>query len=62
MTTKETNPLNVNASYVVNQTSGEVKVVVSKVKESKKPVKVVAAFAKNTRYSINNNGGGYSGL
>ncbi len=62
MTTNETKPANVNAAYVVNPVNGETKVIITKEKESKKQVKVVAAFAKNTRYSIYNNGGGYTGL
>jgi uncharacterized protein YktA (UPF0223 family) len=62
MATKNVNNATINASYVVNATNGEIKVVVSSKKEEKKTEKTVAAFAKNTRYSIYNNGGGYTGL
>ena len=51
-----------NASYVVNPAKGKVKVIVTIEKTPNKEMKVVAGFAKNTRYSIYNNGGGYTGL
>lgn len=65
MTTENTTQAIVNASYVINPTNGTVKVMVSNKsnkKEVKQSVKVAGGFAKNTRYSIYNNGGGYTGL
>lgn len=64
MTTENTTNATVNASYVVNPANGEIKVIVSnkEKKEMKKSLKTIAGFAKNTRYSIYNNGGGYTGL
>jgi hypothetical protein len=64
-TEKNTIQTTVNASYVVNSSNGEVKVIVSDKKpnkEEKKTLKTAGGFAKNTRYSIYNNGGGYTGL
>jgi hypothetical protein len=64
-TTSNTNQVVANASYVVNRSNGDVKVIVSnqKQEESKKQVQQpISGFAKNTRYSIYNNGGGYTGL
>ena len=62
MATKNTTPATVNASYVINPVKGEVKIVVTEKKETKKVMQPLAGFAKNTRYSIYNNGGGYTGL
>jgi hypothetical protein len=63
MTNTKTNQTAVNTSYVVSSTNGEVKnVVATKEAKAKTTVKSVAGFAKNTRYSIYNNGGGYTGL
>lgn len=64
MTTKNATQATVTASYVLNPANGEVKVMVSskEKKEAKKTLKTVTGFAKNTRYSIYNNGGGYTGL
>jgi hypothetical protein len=62
--TTNTNQAAVNATVVVNPSNGEVKVLVAGKKEEKatNPAKPVTGFAKNTRYSIYNNGGGYTGL
>ncbi|MDQ3278494.1 MAG: hypothetical protein M3Q06_09215 [Bacteroidota bacterium] len=62
--TTNTNQAPVTAAFVVSQTSGEINVIVSGKKEEEKTnsVKPVSGFAKNTRYSIYNNGGGYTGL
>ena len=62
--TTNTNQAAVNATVVVNPSNGEVKVLVASKKEEKatNPAKPVMGFAKNTRYSIYNNGGGYTGL
>ena len=62
MTTQNSTKSNVSASYVVNPVKGEVKVVVTSEAAPKKELKAVTGFAKNTRYSIYNNGGGYTGL
>lgn len=65
MITENTTKAILNTSYVVNPTNGTVKVMVSNKntkKEVKQSVKVAGGFAKNTRYSIYNNGGGYTGL
>lgn len=64
MTTKNATQATVNASYILNPANGEVKVMVSnrEKKEAKKPLTTITGFAKNTRYSIYNNGGGYTGL
>lgn len=65
MTTANTTLATVNASYLVNPSNGEIKVMVSNIntkKEEKKTLKTISGFAKNTRYSIYNNGGGYTGL
>lgn len=51
-----------NTTLVVNPANGEVKMVVNQKAEEKRELKMVARFAKNTRYSIYNNGGGYTGL
>ena len=64
-TTSNTNQVVANASYLVNRSNGDVKVIVSnqKQEETKKLVQQpISGFAKNTRYSIYNNGGGYTGL
>jgi hypothetical protein len=66
MATKNTIETTVNASYLVQGGKGNVKVVVTN--NAEKQAKTVstknttALFAKNTRYSIYNNGGGYTGL
>lgn len=63
MTTENTLQAMSNTSYVVNQTNGNVKMLVtSKKQEAKATQKPILNFAKNTRYSIYNNGGGYTGL
>jgi len=64
MTQQNTNQSTINTAYVINPTSGEVNVVVSQKAEVKieKEVKAVPKFAKNLRYSLNSNGGGYRGL
>ncbi len=64
MTTPNINELIVETSYIVNPAKSELKVVVTSKKENKsaKHAKAVPSFAKNTRYSIYNNGGGYTGL
>ncbi len=64
MTTENTMHATLNASYVLNPSNGEVKLIVNNTskKEAKKSLKTVTGFAKNTRYSIYNNGGGYTGL
>jgi hypothetical protein len=61
MTTKTQSQATVNASYVVNPANGEIKVVVAKKNENEaKPLPKVK-FNK-TYYSIDTNGGGYTGL
>lgn len=64
MTSKNTIQTPANTSYVLNPTNGNVNVMASKKKEEQKEKsgKAVAGFAKNLRYSINSNGGGYTGL
>ena len=64
MATKNTTQATVNASYIMNTSTGEVTVKVSakSEKERKTAAKPAASFAKNIRYSIYNNGGGYTGL
>jgi ABC-type proline/glycine betaine transport system ATPase subunit len=62
MNTGNTAQTTVNTTLVVNPANGQVKVFVNKKTEEMKKPKAVAAFAKNTRYSIYNNGGGYTGL
>jgi hypothetical protein len=62
MTTQNSTQATVSASYVVNHAKGEVNVIVTTKKEPLKEAKPVMAFAKNKRYSIYNNGGGYTGL
>lgn len=64
MTNTNTHQTAVNTTYVVNATKSEVKKVVAAPKEVviKTSVNTVAGFAKNTRYSIYGNGGGYTGL
>ncbi|MBB1284062.1 hypothetical protein HRH25_06730 [Flavisolibacter sp. BT320] len=63
-TTTNTTQSTVNASFVVNAINGEVKVIVANQKEEEntKQAQPISGFAKNTRYSIYNNGGGYTGL
>ncbi len=63
MTTQNANQAYVNASYVVNPAKGEVKVVVTKKKDSENGIqrKTKTTFTK-TYYSIDTNGGGYAGL
>lgn len=63
-TTTNTTQTAANASYVVNAINGEVKVIVASQKEAEntKQNQPISGFAKNTRYSIYNNGGGYTGL
>ena len=62
--TTNTNQAPVNTAYVMNPVNGEVKVIVTSKKEEEtpNPAKPLDGFAKNTRYSIYNNGGGYTGL
>ena len=64
MTQQNTNPTTINTAYVINPTNGNVNVVVSKKADLKNEneVKAIPEFAKNLRYSLNSNGGGYSGL
>lgn len=64
MATNNTTQAAVDASYVINISTGEINVKMSakKEKETKMAEKPVGAFAKNIRYSIYNNGGGYTGL
>ena len=63
-TTTNTTQSTVNASFVVNAINGEVKVIVANQKEEEntKQDQPISGFAKNTRYSIYNNGGGYTAL
>lgn len=63
-TTTNTTQTTANASFVVNAINGEVKVIVASQKEGEntKQNQPISGFAKNTRYSIYNNGGGYTGL
>lgn len=61
MTTKTLNQTSVNASYVMNPANGQIKVVVTKKNETEaKPLPKIK-FNK-TYYSIDTNGGGYTGL
>ena len=64
MTKQNTNQTTINTAYVINPAKGEVKLVVTtKTEETKeKQLKTNAGFAKNLRYSLNSNGGGYTGL
>ena len=62
MNTENTSHTTTSAMLVMNSKNGEVKVLLNKKKEETGQPKVVSAFAKNTRYSIYNNGGGYTGL
>lgn len=61
MTTKTSNQTALDASYVVNPANGEIKVVVKTKKEGEGRLPLRAAFVK-THYSIDTNGGGYTGL
>lgn len=63
-TTTNANQVVANASFVVNPVNGNVRVIVTnqKQEEIKKQTQPITGFAKNTRYSIYNNGGGYTGL
>jgi hypothetical protein len=66
MATENAIETTVNTSYLVHGGNGNVKVVVTN--KTEKQAKTgntnpsTALFAKNTRYSIYNNGGGYTGL
>lgn len=64
MTNSNTTQTFVATTYVVNTAKPEVKMIVTnkKKQETKIAAKPVAAFAKNTRYSIFGNAGGYTGL
>jgi hypothetical protein len=65
MTTQNTTQATISTSYVMTPAQSEVKVVVSKKSteiNKENAVKPVATFAKNLRYSLNSNGGGYAGL
>lgn len=65
MATQNTNQSTINATYVVNPTKGDIKVVVKTAKkeaEKHTTTKPAARFAKNLRYSINGVSGGYTGL
>jgi hypothetical protein len=64
MVAKNTTETTLSATYVINPTKGNVKVVVTTKKEAEKETsaKPVANFAPNKRYSINSIGGGYTGL
>jgi hypothetical protein len=62
MTTTNTTETTIKATYVLNPEKGQIKILVTNKKEVNNAEKQVAAFAKNTRYSIYNNGGGYTGL
>lgn len=62
-TATNTSQTTVNPAIVVNSAKGDVKMIVTTKKEEvSNPAKPVSGFAKNTRYSINNNGSGYTGL
>lgn len=61
MTTKNTTQPTVNASYVLNPAKGEIKMVVTAKKEVERKVSVKPSYVK-THYSIDSNGGGYTGL
>ncbi|HEU4902265.1 MAG TPA: hypothetical protein VFT06_05710 [Flavisolibacter sp.] len=63
MITKNASQPVVNASYVINPAKGEIKMVVTTKKETEKKtsLKTQPAFVK-TYYSIDTNGGGYTGL
>jgi hypothetical protein len=61
MATQNSTQATVNASYVINPSKGEIKVVVSTKKETEKTIQVKPTYVK-TRYSIDTNGGGYTGL
>jgi hypothetical protein len=61
MATQNSTQQTVSASYVINSAKGEVKVVVSTKKETEKTIQVKPTYVK-TRYSIDTNGGGYTGL
>lgn len=63
-TTTNTNQASSHASFVVDVINGETEVIVAHQKEenTKQQAQPVSGFAKNIRYSIYNNGGGYTGL
>jgi archaellum component FlaG (FlaF/FlaG flagellin family) len=63
MTTTNTTQTSVNASYVMNPAKAGIKVVVTRKNENenKVQVKTKTRFVKRY-YSIDTNGGGYTGL
>ena len=61
MATQNSTQPTVSASYVVTPSKGEVKVLVSTKKETEKKNYIAPVYVK-TRYSIDTNGGGYTGL
>ena len=61
MTTNNTTQQTVNASYVLKPAKGEIKVVITTKKEVERKLTVKPSYVK-TRYSIDTNGGGYTGL
>lgn len=61
MATQNSTQPTVSATYVINPVKGEVKVLVSTKKETEKKNHITPVYVK-TRYSIDTNGGGYTGL
>jgi hypothetical protein len=63
-TSTNSNQTSANVIFVVSATDNEAKgiTVNQKEEENTKQPQPVSGFAKNTRYSIYNNGGGYTGL
>lgn len=61
MTTNTTNQTTLNASYGLNPANGEIKVVVTRKKEADVKLQTRIRYVK-THYSIDTNGGGYTGL
>ena len=61
MATQNSTQPTVSASYVITPSKGEVKVLVSTKKETENKNLVAPIYVK-TRYSIDCNGGSYTGL
>ncbi|NTS40929.1 hypothetical protein HRG84_08415 [Flavisolibacter sp. BT320] len=62
-TATNTNQTSANVIFVVSATDSKAKgLTVNQKEEETKKTQPVSGFAKNTRYSIYNNGGGYTGL
>lgn len=62
MNNKTSNQSSLDATYVINPASGEMKVVVKTKNENDTLVATHQAAYVKTHYSIDTNGGGYTGL